>query len=232
MRMSLSGVAETNPGGGCLVCGECHISAGRIGRQDRRQGHVEQQLPQVSIIGQNVSRPTDEKKGLGIVTMIRQALNLPQQWCAPSERGPSPAAGSNREDHQHGDPFTTGRRRRSAGRCRRLAPRLDHRVEGGDEIGDRRKSVIGVSPGSGHDLRQRWRDLWFHRRKIQQAAASRPRPGSRACCPGERPAAGEHLVEHRTQREDVRTSIDRLAADLLRRHSQRCRRRAIARSGR
>ena len=34
----------------------------------------------------------------------------------------------------------------------------------------------------------------------------------------ERPAAGEHFVEHGAEREDVRAPIDGLAAHLLRRH--------------
>ena len=114
MRTPLSGVL---PRGtqvvGALVRGECHVSAGRVGGHDRRKGHVEQQLPQVS--DHRAGRPApDAREGTPRHCHHdpRAAEPRAQQWCAPSERG---TIASPRQ-RSRGSPaaavtITTGRRK-------------------------------------------------------------------------------------------------------------------------
>ena len=172
------------------IRGKCHVGARRVGGHDRRDRHVEPQLAQVRIIGQDVQRLTREKERLDIVTMIRESLNLGRgNGARPASAGcdhaPSPAPGRDREDHeQHGHHHHRPAEERPQAGWRRQVPRPDDRVEGGHEIGGRRKPVVrGFRQAPTHDVRQSGRYVPDSRPRDPEAAASRRRPGSRACCP-------------------------------------------------
>ena len=119
-------------------------------------GHVEPQLPQVRIIGHDVQRLTREKERLGIVTMIREPLNLGRgDGARPASAGcghaPSPAPGRDREDHQQrGHHHHRPAEEREQAGWRRQVPRPDDRVEGGHDIGrPSQTGRPGIWPGTG-----------------------------------------------------------------------------------
>ena len=235
MRMSLSGVVprRTQVVGAWYAANATSAPAGSVVRTAGRETRRATVATGVDHRAERLAPDGREERPRHCHHDPTGAEPRPQQWCAPSERGPSPAAGSDREDHQHGDHPSPPDGEDVRRRVRRLAPRLDHRVEGGDEIGDRRKSVIGdfarqrrticdsVGEISGFTFERSSR--LQHQDRVQ---------GRERAVPGERPAAGEHLVEHApSAKMSARrsTASPRTCSGAMR---QRCRRRAIARSGR
>ena len=226
-RTPVSGVlpSETHVVG-CSVRGERHVSVLRVGGdEDRRNRRVEPQLPEVRVIGHDGQRLTREQERLGIVTLIREALNL---WrgnragpaSAGCARAPLPPAGSDRENHhQRRHHHRRAADEREQSRRRRQVPCLVDSVEGRHDIGGCREPVAGrFRQAPVQDVRQLRRDFRIHVRErrglVRQHGVQGP---ERAVCL-ERTGAGEHFVEQGAEREDVRASIDGLAAHLLRRH--------------
>ena len=179
MRMSLSGVVprRTQVVGAWYAANATSAPAGSVSRTAGRDTSSNS-CHRCRSSGRACA-PDGRAGTLGIVTMIREALSLGRSNGArPANAGPSPAPGSDREDHQHGDrPHHRPAEDRPPAGCRRRLPRLDHRVEGGDQIDDRRKPLIGgFRQTPAHDLRQRWRDLWIH---VERSAGCSVKTASR-----------------------------------------------------
>ena len=157
--------------------------------------------------------------------MIQVPLNLwrgdgSRPAGARCDRVPSPGAGRHHEDHHdHGHHHRRPAQERKRARGRRQVPRLADGVEGGQKLGDRGEPVVTrLREAPTHEVRQSRRHVPVHVREVWRLQRQDGVQGLERALSLERPAAGEHLVEHGTEREDVRASIDDLAAHLLRCH--------------
>ena len=153
------------------------------------------------------------------------AAPRPKRWCGPSAGEPP------RRRHCHtpaaiaatvSSPMTeTTGRRANAPRLARAGrlPRHDGRLDGGD-------GVVGGAEAIGGGLREAAIDQVRHavRDGVVHVGQAGDAPGQDALDRAdgavglERPAAGEHLVEHDAQREEVGAAVGALAPQLFRRH--------------
>ncbi len=153
----------------------------------------------------------------------RLDLGLPRRrpLQRPAQR---PRADENNRDQEHGgagrggEPTPAPGPRRSRARSRPVGGGL-HGAQGERQVVDRLIAFLrALFEAAPHQLLERRRQWALERGEGRRVVAQDRGDHVGAGVAAERPLAGEHLEQHRAEREDVGALVGRLAAQLLGRH--------------